>query len=140
MKASDSYRLKQKKRAIKMLVTVVVLFIVCWLPIQTFNAVGEKESNDTPGATLQWKAFLKCMALSSSCYNPIVYAFMNENFRKNFANLLRFRKRRIEPLSVKGVDNRRSITKKPQKTDWIKFGSDNATSAPATRETNETKF
>lgn len=139
MKTSDSYRLKQKKRAIKMLVTVMVLFIVCWLPIQTFNAVGEKESNNTPDVTLQWKAFLKCMALSSSCYNPIVYAFMNENFRKNFANLLRCRKRRIEPLSVKGVDNRRSIKKKPQKTNWIKFGSENATSVPATRGTNETK-
>ncbi|XP_062607935.1 QRFP-like peptide receptor [Saccostrea cucullata] len=138
VKTNDSYRLKQKKRAIKMLVTVMVLFIICWLPIQTFNAVGEKVSSMTPDATLQWKAFLKCLALSSSCYNPVVYAFMNENFRKNFASLLPCKKRRIEPLSVRDVDKRRSIMTKPQKT-WIKFGSENATSIPGTRGTNETK-
>lgn len=142
MKASDSYRLKQKKRAIKMLVTVVVLFIICWLPIQTFNAVGEKASNMTPVATLQWKAFLKCLALSSSCYNPIVYAFMNENFRKNFANLLRCGKHRIEPLSVRNVNHRQSIMTKPAQAVWIKFGSENVTSAPTTnqRKTTETNI
>lgn len=132
MKASDSYRLRQKKRAIKMLVMVMVLFIMCWLPIQTFNALGEKASDMTPDTILQWKAFLKCLALSSSCYNPIVYAFMNENFRKNFSNLLRCRKGRIEPLSIRGVNNRQSIMTKP-KAMWIKFGSDNATSIPTTK-------
>lgn len=98
---SDSVRLRQKKRAIKMLVTVISLFVICWSPLQMFNIITEKNQTKNSVEVHIIKVCLQCLAMSSGCYNPIVYAFMNEKFRKSFAIFLLCRKRhiRIHPLT-----------------------------------------
>ena len=109
VKVADSFRTMQKKRAIKMLVTVLVVFVVCWFPLQCFLAISVESTSLSADDQLHLKMYLHCFALSSCCYNPIVYAFMNENFRKTFKMFLRCRKRKIYPVSTLKVADRPSV-------------------------------
>ncbi|XP_054417962.1 pyroglutamylated RF-amide peptide receptor [Pteronotus mesoamericanus] len=78
---------RKKKRAVLMMVTVVALFAVCWAPFHTVHMVleysdFEKEHDE---ATVKMIfAIVQIIGFSNSICNPIVYAFMNENFKKNF--------------------------------------------------------
>ena len=92
-------RLRLKKKAIKMLITVVILFVLCWSPILSFNAIANKYSVKVTTDAVSLRAYLQCLGLSSCCWNPIVYAFMNENFRKAFGTLLICWRKRVYPVS-----------------------------------------
>nr|XP_054773734.1 QRFP-like peptide receptor [Lytechinus pictus] len=80
--------LRYKKRAIKMILMVVGLFTVCWLPyhvvllMREFSFMADGERNRLLFAAVQ------LVGLSNSCNNPIVYAFLNDNFKRNFAKVL----------------------------------------------------
>ena len=85
---NSSISLRYKKRAIKMILVVVGLFTVCWLPfnvvalMREFSFMEDSERNRLLLATVQ------LIGLSNSCNNPIVYAFLNDNFRRNFVKVL----------------------------------------------------
>ena len=128
-------RLRLKKKAIKMLITVVIIFVICWTPILCFNGIARKYNLKITRETLNWRAFLQCLALSSCCWNPIVYAFMNERFRKAFTNVLVcWRKKRVYPMS-KGNNGLRTSTES-RKTSMLAEKPDTAS---GTRQTSETK-
>ena len=129
-------RLRLKKKAIKMLITVVLIFILCWTPILCFNGIARKYDINISSESLSWKSFLQCLALSSCCWNPIVYAFMNERFRKAFTNVLVcWRKKRVYPVS-KGNNGLRTSTES-RKTSMLAEKPPNT--ASGTRQTSETK-
>ncbi|GFS75790.1 probable G-protein coupled receptor 83 [Nephila pilipes] len=78
-----------KKKTIKMLVVVVILFALCWLPLNTFNVLREfhatgfihkKLSHSTLFFTCHW------LAMSSVCYNPFIYCWLNDNFKSGALN------------------------------------------------------
>lgn len=104
--SSDGLRLRQKRRAIKMLITVITLFVVCWLPLQLYNIMTIK-LHVTNSVSIHLRVCLQCLAMSSGCYNPIVYAFMNEKFRKSFALFLLCKNRhpRVYPLTIRKQEN-----------------------------------
>ena len=117
---TDGSRLRQKRRAIKMLVTVISLFVVCWLPLQLFNIITEKSNTKISVTVNTIRVFLQCLAMSSSCYNPIVYAFMNEKFRKSFVLFLLCKKRRprVYPVDERKDQNiSRKVTQLKSETD-----------------------
>ncbi|XP_072040880.1 cholecystokinin receptor-like isoform X2 [Amphiura filiformis] len=74
-----------KKRVVKMLIVIVILFFICWSPswcllmwsvydeINAFTKISPVEI-----------AFVKWMTYVSACVNPIVYCFMNKKFRQGF--------------------------------------------------------
>ncbi|XP_053130155.1 G-protein coupled receptor 83-like [Hemicordylus capensis] len=76
---------KNKKRSIKMLVLVVVVFAVCWFPLNCYvlliSSLGVKTKNSFYFA-LHW------FAMSSTCYNPFIYCWLNEGFRSELKALL----------------------------------------------------
>ena len=128
-------RLRLKKKAIKMLITVVIIFALCWTPILCFNGIARKYDLQITSENLSWKSFLQCLALSSCCWNPIVYAFMNERFRKAFTNVLVcWRWKRVYPVS-KGNNRLRSSTE-TRKTSTL---AEKQGTASGTRQTSETK-
>ncbi|XP_076854718.1 pyroglutamylated RF-amide peptide receptor [Brachyhypopomus gauderio] len=82
---------RKKKRAVKMMITIVLLFTVCWAPFHTVHMLFEY--NDLEGkfdeVTLNMIiAVVQAIGFSNSFNNPIVYAFMNENFKKSCVSAL----------------------------------------------------
>ena len=71
-------------QVVKMLATIVVLFGICWLPIHIFilvldyNPSLEKEYRRT--LTILY-IVIHWLAMANSFMNPIIYGFMNDNFR-----------------------------------------------------------
>ncbi|XP_059386283.1 pyroglutamylated RF-amide peptide receptor-like [Carassius carassius] len=77
---------RQKKRAVKMMITIVLLFTVCWAPFHIVHMLfeyNELEKNYDEVTVNMIIAVVQAIGFSNSFNNPIVYAFMNENFKKN---------------------------------------------------------
>ncbi|KAF7215667.1 cholecystokinin receptor isoform X1 [Nothobranchius furzeri] len=76
-------KLEAKKRVIRMLVVIVVLFFLCWMPlycVNTWRAFDDVSATRTlSGAPI---AFIHLLSYTSACVNPIIYCFMNTRFRK----------------------------------------------------------
>ncbi|XP_023667470.2 neuropeptide Y receptor Y8a [Paramormyrops kingsleyae] len=91
-----------------MLVCIVVAFALCWLPLHVFNTLFDW--NDQALRSCQHDAvFSAChlLAMASTCVNPIIYGFLNSNFKKELGAILRryrrgrqqvLGRRRWEPL------------------------------------------
>lgn len=76
-------KLEAKKRVIRMLVVIVVLFFLCWMPLycvntwRAFDDISAKQA--LSGAPI---AFIHLLCYTSACVNPVIYCFMNTRFRK----------------------------------------------------------
>ncbi|XP_034481699.1 RYamide receptor [Drosophila innubila] len=81
----DITLLKNKKKVIKMLIIVVVIFGLCWLPLQLYNIlhVTIPEVNDYRFISIIWFC-CDWLAMSNSCYNPFIYGIYNEKFKREF--------------------------------------------------------
>ncbi|KAM8887992.1 pyroglutamylated RF-amide peptide receptor [Synchiropus picturatus] len=82
---------KKKKRAVKMMITIVVLFTICWAPFHTVHMLFEYYDleNKYDGVTFNMIiAVVQAIGFFNSFNNPIVYAFMNENFKKSCVSTL----------------------------------------------------
>ncbi|KAF6205586.1 hypothetical protein GE061_019759 [Apolygus lucorum] len=85
----DSNILRNKKKVIKMLSIVVVLFGLCWLPLQIYNAIQDiTDINEFRYINILWFG-MDWLAMSNSCYNPFIYAIYNEKFKREFQLRLR---------------------------------------------------
>lgn len=80
---------ERKRRTNRMLIAMVTIFGVSWLPLNVVNLL-----NDVYIPIGSWKYYNLCffmvhaIAMSSTCYNPFLYAWLNENFRKEFKQVL----------------------------------------------------
>ncbi|XP_045736154.2 neuropeptide Y receptor type 1 isoform X1 [Mirounga angustirostris] len=80
----NKYRSSETKRINIMLLSIVVAFAVCWLPLTIFNTVFDW--NHQIIATCNHNLlFLLChlTAMISTCVNPIFYGFLNKNFQRD---------------------------------------------------------
>lgn len=83
---------ERKKRTNRMLIAMVAVFGVSWLPMSAINIINDYyEIKD--GLNLMMFFVFHCLAMSSTCYNPFLYAWLNENFRKEFKQILPFFRR-----------------------------------------------
>ncbi|KAM7167934.1 pyroglutamylated RF-amide peptide receptor [Macrochelys suwanniensis] len=84
---------RKKKRAIVMMVMVVVLFAVCWAPFHVIHMMIEYSNFESEYDDVTIKiifAIVQIIGFFNSICNPMVYAFMNENFKKNFLSAICF--------------------------------------------------
>ncbi|XP_041055658.1 cholecystokinin receptor-like [Carcharodon carcharias] len=95
--ASES-KLVAKKRVIRMLIVIVVMFFVCWMPVYTVNTWRAFDDLNAirrlSGAPI---SFIHLLSYTSCCVNPLVYCFMNKRFRKAFLSTF---SRCLRPLRV----------------------------------------
>uniref|UniRef100_A0A8C0CUG4 G protein-coupled receptor 83 n=1 Tax=Balaenoptera musculus TaxID=9771 RepID=A0A8C0CUG4_BALMU len=85
---------RKKKKTIKMLMLVVVLFALCWFPLNCYVLLLSSKVIHTSNAlyfAFHW------IAMSSTCYNPFIYCWLNENFRVELKALLRMCQRSPKP-------------------------------------------
>ncbi|XP_070212546.1 G-protein coupled receptor 83-like [Littorina saxatilis] len=96
---------RAKRKSIKLLIAVVVVFALCWLPLNLYHLLTDLHPNPE---VYQYnsKVFFAChwIAISSTCYNPFVYCWLNENFREEVKSRFRWCFRcwlRIKPCKSK---------------------------------------
>ncbi|KAF7214851.1 cholecystokinin receptor-like, partial [Nothobranchius furzeri] len=74
--------LEAKRRVVRMLMVIVVLFFVCWMPLYSVNTWKAFDSQSATkalsGAPI---SFIHLLTYTSACVNPIIYCFMNTRFR-----------------------------------------------------------
>ncbi|XP_077471431.1 kappa-type opioid receptor [Stigmatopora argus] len=73
------------RRIARLVLVVVAVFVVCWTPIHIFILVKALSPN-VPETTPVMAAYFFCVALgyTNSSLNPILYAFLDENFKRCF--------------------------------------------------------
>ncbi|XP_032658927.1 neuropeptide Y receptor type 1 [Chelonoidis abingdonii] len=89
----NKYRSTETKRINIMLISIVVAFAVCWLPLTIFNIVFDWNHEILPVATCSHNLlFLIChlTAMISTCVNPIFYGFLNKNFQRDLQFFFHF--------------------------------------------------
>ncbi|XP_013912178.1 PREDICTED: neuropeptide Y receptor type 1 [Thamnophis sirtalis] len=88
----NKYRSTETKRINIMLLSIVVAFAVCWLPLTIFNTVFDWNHEILPAACSHNLLFLIChlTAMISTCVNPIFYGFLNKNFQRDLQIFFRF--------------------------------------------------
>ncbi|KAK9501529.1 hypothetical protein O3M35_012236 [Rhynocoris fuscipes] len=76
---------ERKKRTNRMLIAMVTIFGVSWLPINLMNVINDLYIPTSTWVYYNFFFFLShAVAMSSTCYNPFLYAWLNDNFRKEF--------------------------------------------------------
>ncbi|XP_050397295.1 G-protein coupled receptor 83 [Patella vulgata] len=82
---------RAKKKSIKLLVTVVVVFAICWLPLNLYHLLTNLHPNVI---VFQYNStvFFIChwIAICSTCFNPFIYCWLNETFREELFDKLRW--------------------------------------------------
>ncbi|XP_044756801.1 RYamide receptor isoform X1 [Coccinella septempunctata] len=77
---------RSKRKMVKMMVTVVCVFTVCWLPYNILMIFVESIRVDV----LEMLYFpFHGLAMSHACYNPIIYCYMNSRFKESLNHILR---------------------------------------------------
>ncbi|XP_067083918.1 KISS1 receptor b [Osmerus mordax] len=71
-------------RVSRMVMVMVALFTVCWGPIQICILLQAFRPQLRSYSLYKVKIWAHCMSYSNSSVNPVVYAFMGNNFRKAF--------------------------------------------------------
>lgn len=78
-------KLLAKKRVVRMLLVIVMLFFLCWLPVYSANTW---RAFDGPGAHRALSgapiSFIHLLSYASACVNPLVYCFMHRRFRQAY--------------------------------------------------------
>ncbi|XP_043287537.1 prolactin-releasing peptide receptor-like isoform X2 [Venturia canescens] len=76
---------ERKRRTNRMLIAMVAIFGVSWLPLNIVNVVDDFYVPANDWSYYRLCFFIShCLAMSSVCYNPFLYAWLNDNFRKEF--------------------------------------------------------
>lgn len=85
----EQVEIRRKKRTNKMLVAMISIFVVCWLPLNALHITSEYKDSVRFWSLYYLIFFIAhVIAMSSTVYNPFLYAWMNESFSKEFRNVL----------------------------------------------------
>ncbi|XP_032872278.1 probable G-protein coupled receptor 83 [Amblyraja radiata] len=99
-----------KKRTIKM-IFIIMAFTLCWFPLNVYTLLltGQRvQFNNTLYFAFHW------VAVSSTCWNPFIYCWMDNRFRSNLMTLMakcggrRRRGGKILALTAASGDGRQS--------------------------------
>ncbi|XP_013790246.1 somatostatin receptor type 5-like [Limulus polyphemus] len=82
---------KEKKRSHRkvtyLVLTVITVYVICWLPYWVTQVYLSFLPPDNSGSSVGMLVFLVAgwLSYANSAVNPILYAFLSENFKKSFA-------------------------------------------------------
>lgn len=83
--------LEDDARVAQMLALVLGIFYLCWVPyILTLPFAVKGVGGPEPFWLHVWEQFAGIVVLSNSCFNPIIYAWKNQDFRVAFKKILKF--------------------------------------------------
>ncbi|XP_022209096.2 allatostatin-A receptor [Drosophila obscura] len=79
---------KGKRRVTRMVVVVVLAFAICWLPIHVILVLKALNLYGGSHLSVIIQIISHVVAYTNSCINPILYAFLSDNFRKAFRKVV----------------------------------------------------
>ncbi|KAL3225246.1 hypothetical protein MRX96_025929 [Rhipicephalus microplus] len=75
---------------IKMMITVVTVFMLSWLPLNTYILLSDLDPGVNNYEHIRYVYFIiHWLAMSHASYNPLIYCWMNAKFRDSFCQLFR---------------------------------------------------
>lgn len=86
-KANKSRSKRRSHRKVtKLVLTVITVYILCWLPYWISQVALISSPPESCSTRLEITIFLLvgCLGYSNSAINPILYAYLSENFKKSF--------------------------------------------------------
>ena len=86
-------RTARKRRTNILLAMIAIVFVLSWMPLNICNILVEFLFSVFRSENIDINlVFVIChiLVLSSACTNPVLYGWLNENFRKEFLNVLRW--------------------------------------------------
>ncbi|XP_018518760.1 neuropeptide Y receptor Y2, like [Lates calcarifer] len=91
--SAGSERHRRRRKTTKMLVTMVVVFAVSWLPFHAFQLATDIDSTvlDMRDFHLLYTVF-HVVAMCSTFANPLLYGWMNRNYRAAFLAVFKCRR------------------------------------------------
>ncbi|CAJ0575105.1 unnamed protein product, partial [Mesorhabditis spiculigera] len=84
---------KAKRKVTRLVLCVVIIWAVCWLPLNVcffFSGMAYPDTLVLRGGKIMVVVQIasQVLAYTNSCLNPILYALMSDNFRKGFVRVL----------------------------------------------------
>ncbi|XP_056134872.1 galanin receptor type 1b [Lampris incognitus] len=71
-----------KRKTAQTVLLVVTAFLICWMPYHIIAMWVEFGTFPLNDASFAFRIVSHCLSYGNSCINPILYAFLSENFRK----------------------------------------------------------
>ncbi|NXD93730.1 GALR1 protein, partial [Chaetorhynchus papuensis] len=87
-----------KKKTAQTVLVVVVVFGISWLPHHVIHLWAEFGVFPLTQASFLFRVTAHCLAYSNSSVNPIIYAFLSENFRKAYKQVFKCQIANESPL------------------------------------------
>ncbi|XP_040021360.1 galanin receptor type 1 [Gasterosteus aculeatus] len=78
-----------KKKTAQTVLVVVVVFCLSWLPHHVVHLWVEFGTFPLNQASFVFRVAAHCLAYSNSSVNPVIYAFLSENFRKAYKQVFK---------------------------------------------------
>ncbi|CAJ0938143.1 unnamed protein product, partial [Mesorhabditis belari] len=96
LKSKQGMAIRRETRATKLVATVMVVFLVCWLPFFTLNMVKiYKLIREDWSTDLEyWFHWFTALGYLNSSLNFFIYSAINQKFRHSFRRLVGFRRSR----------------------------------------------
>ncbi|XP_066939400.1 somatostatin receptor type 2-like [Macrobrachium rosenbergii] len=85
-KTKSKEKKKSRQKVTRMVLTVITVYVICWLPywvLQLSLIVSTPRQLHKPFMVVLFM-FSSCLSYINSALNPILYAFLSENFKKSF--------------------------------------------------------
>ncbi|XP_050304823.1 neuropeptide F receptor [Anthonomus grandis grandis] len=124
-----------------LLLSIAIIFCISWLPLNLFNLIADlyPDSNKfTSQKMMVVYAICHMMGMSSACSNPILYGCLNENFWKEFKDILCIEKATDEvgattqKISLRKKNNKGTLLKPEMITDATNYQQCNTVSSDLT--------
>lgn len=73
-----------------LLISIALVFCVSWLPLNLFNLIADIYSSEVFSQNTGMVIYAVChmISMSSACTNPVLYGWLNENFWKEFKDIM----------------------------------------------------
>lgn len=85
-KSKSKEKRRSHRKVTKLVLTVITVYVLCWLPYWISQVALINSPPDICKSRLEITIFVLvgCLGYSNSAMNPILYAFLSDNFKKSF--------------------------------------------------------